>query len=108
MKLKMGTVSENLIRKMSKDIGVLLNESDLEWHKKALYAINQMSGKGEWGIIHEPWFEKANNVSALIGFIVGASVVGAAVGVSKVIACKRAQNWVETITEDEDPEDSAK
>ena len=43
MKLKMGTVSENLIRKMSKDIGVLLNESDLEWHKKALYAINQMS-----------------------------------------------------------------
>ena len=85
MKLKMGTVSENLIRKMSKDIGVLLNESDLEWHKKALYAINQMSGKGEWGIIHEPWFEKTNNVSALLGFVAGAAMVGAVVSARKII-----------------------
>lgn len=97
MKLKMGTISENLIRKMSKDVSVSLNESDSKWHEKALYAINQMSKKGAWGIIHEPWFEKVNNVSALLGVIVGASVVGAAVGVSKVIACKRAQNWVDAI-----------
>ena len=108
MKLKMGTVSENIIKKMSKDIGVLLNESDLEWHKKALYAINQMSGKGEWGIIHEPWFEKVNNVSTLLGFVAGAAMVGAAVGVSKVITCKRAGDWVEAITEDEELDDSAK
>lgn len=95
MKLKMGTVSENLIRKMSKDIGVSLNESDLEWHKKALYAINQMSGKGEWGIIHEPWFEKTNNVSALLGFAVGVTMVCAAVGMSKIRARKKEDEWIE-------------
>lgn len=82
--MKMGTFSENLIRKMSKDVGVLLNESDSEWHKKALYTINQMSGKGEWGIINEPWFEKCNNVSAMIGFVAGVAVVGASIGIKKI------------------------
>lgn len=82
--MKMGTFSENLIRKMSKDVSVMLNDSDSEWHANALYAINQMSGKGEWGIIHEPWFEKCNNVSALIGFVAGATVVGAAIGIKKI------------------------
>lgn len=83
--MKMGTFSENLIRKMSKDVGVLLNESDSEWHEKALYAINQMSGKGEWGIIHEPWFEKVNNVSALIGFTAGIAVMGVISGLKKLM-----------------------
>lgn len=82
--MKMGTFSENLIRKMSKDVGVLLDDNDRKWHDAALYAINQMSGKGEWGIIHEPWFEKVNNVSALIGFTAGIAVMGIISGVKKL------------------------
>jgi hypothetical protein len=83
--MKIGTFSENLIGKMSKDVSVMLNDSDSEWHANALYAINQMSGKGEWGIIHEPWFEKCNNVSAMIGFVAGVTVVGAAIGIKKIV-----------------------
>ena len=106
MKLKMGTVSEAIINKLQKNPGVLISAEDDKLHSAAMAALNQM--KTPWGIIHEPWFEKINNVSALLGVIVGASVVGAAVGMHKVIACKRAQNWVETITEDEELDDSAK
>ena len=95
MKLKMGTVSEAIIRKIQKGSGTLVSKEDNELLKEAFAIINK--AKTPWGIIHEPWFEKVNNVSALLGFVVGASVVGAAVGVSKVIACKRAQNWVEAI-----------
>lgn len=106
MKLKMGTVSEAIIRKLQKESGTLVSTEDNKLLMEAFATIDKM--KTPWGIIHEPWFEKVNNVSALIGVIVGASVVGAAVGVSKVVACKRAQNWVETITEDEEYEDYAK
>ena len=106
MKLKMGTVSEAVIRKLQNNSDTLVSTEDNKLLMEAFATINKM--KTPWGIIHEPWFEKVNNVSALLGFVAGAAMVGAVVGVRKIITCKRAEEWVEAITDDEELDDSAK
>lgn len=93
--MKMGTLSETIIERLCKDTSVCISKADDKHFVAAMAEINQM--KTPWGLIHEPWFEKCNNVSALIGFIVGASVVGAAIGISKIRTRKRAEEWIEAI-----------
>ena len=85
--MKMGTVSEAIIRRLSKDVNVVLSDEDGKCHDAAMKAINSMSKNelGNWGVIHEPWFEKCNNVSALIGVAVGASMVGLCIGIRKIV-----------------------
>lgn len=85
--MKMGTVSEAIIRRLSKDVNVVLSDEDGKCHDAAMKAIKSMSKNelGNWGVIHEPWFEKCNNVSALIGFAVGVTMVCAVAKVRKVI-----------------------
>lgn len=84
--MKMGTLSETIIEKVLKDTSVCISQADDKHFAAAMAEINQM--KTPWGLIHEPWFEKCNNVSALIGFIVGASMVGASVSIYKAIKKK--------------------
>ena len=71
-------------------------KSKLKWPFNLMYEVNKEI-KDEHERLPETEENAPKDLLAVIGVIVGASVVGAVVGVSKVIACKRAQNWVEAI-----------
>ena len=98
MKLKMGTVSNAIFHALGKNRGqVKISMDDAKWHEAAMDAIGHMSNPSDWGVIRDAYFEKCNNMSALIGFAVGVTIVCAAVGMSKIRTRKRAENWIEAI-----------
>lgn len=84
--MKMGTVSNSIFHTLGKNRGqVKISIEDAKWHAAAMDAINHMGNPGDWGVICDAYFEKCNNVSAMIGFVAGVTVVGAAIGIKKAV-----------------------
>lgn len=83
--MKMGTVSGYVLRDILKQHYAVVSKEEAKLHASAMEYINKMSNPGDWGIIYTTYFEKCNNVSALIGFTAGATMVGVGVGIYKAI-----------------------
>ncbi|MBO7450727.1 MAG: hypothetical protein J6U54_10190 [Clostridiales bacterium] len=74
--MKMGTVSNSIFHALGKNRGqVKISMDDAKWHEAAMDALGHMSKPEDWGVIRDRYFEKCNNMSALIGFAVGVSMV---------------------------------
>lgn len=74
--MKMGTVSNAIFHALGKNKGqVIISIEDAKWHEAAMDAIGHMSNPEDWGVIRDRYFERCNNLSALIGFVAGAAMV---------------------------------
>ena len=105
--MKMGSVSNSIIRALGKNHGrTVLSIEDAKLHEAAMDAINKMSNPEDWGVIRDRYFERCNNLSALIGFTVGVGMVCAVKKVRSDIARRKAENWTEMVHKEFD--DSAK
>lgn len=83
--MKMGTVSEYVLRDALKKRYAVVSKEEAKLHASAMEYINQMSNPGDWGIIYTTYFEKCNNVSALLGFATGVTMVCAGVAIYNAI-----------------------
>ena len=84
--MKMGTVTNSIFHALGKNRGqVMITVEDAKWHEAAMDAIGHMGNPGDWGVIRDAYFEKCNNLSALIGFAVGVTMVCAVAKVRKDI-----------------------
>lgn len=87
--MKMGTVSNSIFHALGKNRGqVKISMEDAKWHEAAMDALGHMSKPEDWGVIRDAYFEKCNNLSALIGFAVGVTMVCAVAKVRKDIEKK--------------------
>lgn len=74
--MKMGTISNSIFHALGKNKGMhLISIEDAKWHESAMDAIGHMSNPSDWGVIRDAYFEKCNNLSALIGFVIGVTMV---------------------------------
>ena len=89
--MKIGTASEFVLRDVLKKHYAVVSKEEAKLHASAMEHINKMGNPGDWGIIYTTYFEKCNNVSALIGFAAGATMVGAGVGIYKAIKHRHAK-----------------
>ena len=84
--MKMGSWSNAILHALGKNKGkVMLSIEDAKWHEAAMDAIGHMSNPEDWGVIRDRYFERCNNLSALIGFVAGAAMISMVIKVRKDI-----------------------